>query len=149
MRIGMHTKMSLIQSGLVLLTPIQMGEVDRLTDAAGVSGASRMTALAACRAGAGVVTLEAPQTVWGIDATSLIKVIVLGFKDASGWQTLLNDERRNVIAMGPGAGVDARTRQCVIAALATRRTVGLDADALTSFVEAPADFFRAIGGLML
>jgi NAD(P)H-hydrate epimerase len=111
-----------------------------------ITGASRMTTLAASRAGAGMVTLAAPQPVWSIYATSLINAIVHSFQGASGWQALLADKRRNVIAIGPGAGVGAPTRAYVIAALATKRATVLDADALTSFAEAPEDLFSAIDG---
>ncbi len=111
-----------------------------------LTGASRMTALAASRAGAGMVTLAAPEAVWSIYATSLTNAIVRRFKGASGWQGLLEDKRRNVVAIGPGAGVGEQTRRYVIAALATRRASVLDADALTSFAEAPEDLFRAIDG---
>ena len=69
-----------------------------------------------------------------------------GFDGAQGWQALLADKRRNVIAIGPGAGVGALTRQYVVAALATKRATVLDADALTSFAEAPKDLFKAIDG---
>jgi NAD(P)H-hydrate epimerase len=111
-----------------------------------ITGASRMTALAASRAGAGMVTLAAPVAVWSIYATSLTNAIVRSFKGPADWQALLADKRRNVIAIGPGAGVGALTRQYVRAALATRRATVLDADALTSFAEAPEDLFRAIDG---
>ena len=111
-----------------------------------ITGASRMTALAASRAGAGMVTLAAPEAVWSIYATSLTNAIVRRFEGASGWQGLLADKRRNVIAIGPGAGVGPLTRRYVLAALATKRATVLDADALTSFAEAPEDLFRAIDG---
>jgi len=111
-----------------------------------IAGASRLTALAASRAGAGMVTFAAPSAVWSVYATSLINAIVLSFEGISGWQSLLADKRRNVIVIGPGAGVGALTRQYVHAALATKRATVLDADALTSFAEAPADLFRAIDG---
>jgi hydroxyethylthiazole kinase-like uncharacterized protein yjeF len=111
-----------------------------------ITGASRMTTLAASRAGAGMVTLGAPEAVWSIYATSLINAIVHSFAGASGWQALLADKRRNVIAIGPGAGVGAPTRAYVVAALGTKRATVLDADALTSFAEAPEDLFSAIDG---
>ena len=111
-----------------------------------ITGASRMTTLAASRAGAGMVTLAAPEPVWSIYATSLINAIVHSFQGAAGWQALLADKRRNVIAIGPGAGVGALTRAYVIAALATKRATVLDADALTSFAEAPEELFSAIDG---
>jgi len=111
-----------------------------------ITGASRMTAQAASRAGAGMVTLAAPAAVWSVYATSLTNAIVRAFQGAAEWQALLADARRNVIAIGPGAGVGVSTRQYVLAALATKRTTVLDADALTSFAEAPEDLFRAIEG---
>lgn len=111
-----------------------------------ITGASRMTALAASRAGAGMVTLAAPARVWSIYAASLINAIVLAFDGFPAFETLLADTRRNVIAIGPGAGVGASTRQFVLAALATKRATVLDADALTSFAEAPQDLFAAICG---
>ena len=111
-----------------------------------ITGASRMTAMAASRAGAGMVTLAAPSRVWSIYATSLIDAIVDSFDGLEEFEVLLADRRRNVIAIGPGAGVGASTRQFVLAALATRRAAVLDADALTSFAEAPEDLFRAIAG---
>jgi len=111
-----------------------------------ITGTSRMTAKAASRAGAGMVTLAAPAKVWSIYATSLIDAIVHSFDGLKEFEVLLADRRRNVIAIGPGAGVGASTRQFVLAALATKRVVVLDADALTSFAEAPRDLFQAIVG---
>lgn len=111
-----------------------------------ITGASRMTAEAASRAGAGMVTLAAPAKVWNVYATSLINAIVCSFDGLRDFEVLLADKRRNVIAIGPGAGVGSSTRQFVFAALATRRAVVLDADALTSFAEAPEDLFQAIAG---
>jgi ADP-dependent NAD(P)H-hydrate dehydratase / NAD(P)H-hydrate epimerase len=111
-----------------------------------ITGASRMTVQAASRAGAGMVTLAAPARVWSIYATSLINAIVHRFDGLQEFEALLADVRRNVIAIGPGAGVDSSTRQMVLAALATGRAAVLDADALTSFAEAPQDLFQAIVG---
>jgi len=111
-----------------------------------ITGASRMTAEAASRAGAGMVMLAAPARVWSIYATSLVNAIVRSFDGLRDFEALLADKRRNVIAIGPGAGVGSSTRQFVLAALATRRATVLDADALTSFAEAPQDLFQAIVG---
>ena len=121
------------------------GEVLILGGAA-ITGASRMATHAASRAGAGMVTLAAPSEVWSIYATSLTNAIVRSFEGPAGWLDLLADVRRNAIAIGPGAGVGASTRGYVLAALATGRATVLDADALTSFAEAPEDLFGAIMG---
>ena len=46
--------------------------------------------------------------------------------------------------IGPGAGVGERTRALVLTALSARRSLVLDADALTSFAEAPDHLFEEI-----
>ena len=111
-----------------------------------MTGASRLTALAALRVGAGLVTLAAPTSVWNVYATALTSVMVARVEDAAAFDTLLADRRKNAIAIGPGAGISSGTRQCVLAALATRRAVVLDADAITSFSECPDELFAAIDG---
>ena len=58
----------------------------------------------------------------------------------------LADQRLNAVVLGPGGGVGAAMRELVLAALAGERAVVLDADALTSFAEAPRALFAAIGG---
>ncbi|HEY8337395.1 MAG TPA: NAD(P)H-hydrate dehydratase, partial [Tardiphaga sp.] len=57
---------------------------------------------------------------------------------------LIADPRIRACVIGPGAGVGARTRDFVLALLAAKRGTVLDADALTSFAEAPEQLFDAI-----
>lgn len=114
-----------------------------------ITGASRLTARGAMRIGAGLVTLAAPAAVWPVYATSLIGVMVRAFNTAEDFGELLADQRRNAIAIGPGAGVGEGTRQAALAALKALpngRAVVLDADALTSFSTDPETLFEAIAG---
>ncbi|NEU14665.1 NAD(P)H-hydrate dehydratase [Methylobacterium sp. BTF04] len=111
-----------------------------------VTGASRLTARAAMRVGAGLVTLGAPAEVWAVYATSLTGVMVLPIHDIGDFEALLSDPRRNAFAIGPGAGVGDETRRAVLAALATKRPVVIDADAITSFASDPETLFGAIAG---
>lgn len=111
-----------------------------------VTGASRLTARGAMRAGAGLVTLAAPPETWMIYAASLTSTMVRPFNGLSGFTDLLADARRNVVAIGPGTNVSAGTRDYVLATLKARRTTVLDADALTAFAEAPQTLFDAISG---
>src|ERR1700748_2331483 len=60
---------------------------------------------------------------------------------------LLSDKRLNSCVIGPGAGVGARTCDFVLTALAAKRHLVLDADALTSFAGAPERLFEAIKAL--
>jgi hydroxyethylthiazole kinase-like uncharacterized protein yjeF len=110
------------------------------------TGAARMTARGAMRAGAGLVTLAAPTSAWAVYAGALEGTIVHAIGGVADFEALLADNRRNAIAIGPGAGVDEATRRAVLAALATRRRVVLDADALTAFASEPTALFAAISG---
>jgi hydroxyethylthiazole kinase-like uncharacterized protein yjeF len=56
----------------------------------------------------------------------------------------LGDTRLNTCVIGPGAGLGAHTRDFVLTAISAKRSLVLDADALTSFAEAPEQLFRAI-----
>ena len=116
-----------------------------LTGSASHTGAARLAARAALRAGAGLVTLASPPDALAVNAAQSTAVMVAGFDGPEGFAGLLADVRRNAILMGPGAGVGATTRRLVETALAggraraPRRGFVLDADALTSFSgEAPA-----------
>lgn len=113
---------------------------------AAITGASRLTARGAQRVGAGLVTLAAPAAAWMIYASALPGALVQVIDDRSDFSALLQDPRRNAIAIGPGAGLCDDTRKAVLAALATRRAVVLDADALTVFADDPETLFRAIVG---
>ena len=56
----------------------------------------------------------------------------------------LDDRRFNSVVIGPGAGVGGRTRDLVHTALSAKRSLVLDADALTSFADAPERLFESI-----
>ena len=112
------------------------GAVLVLSGAAHRTGAARLAARAALRSGAGIVTLASPPDAVAVNAAHLTAVMVAPFAGASDFEALLADERRRAIALGPGAGVGPALRKLVAAALtrpAERRTIVLDADALTSF----------------
>lgn len=112
-----------------------------------ITGASRLTARAAMRVGAGLVSLAVPEAVWPVYAAAMTGVMVHALpatQPQDGFADLLADPRRNAVAIGPGAGIGEPTRAAVLAALRARRAVVLDADALTSFEAAPAQLFDAI-----
>jgi len=108
------------------------------------TGAARLAARGALRAGAGLVTLLSPRDALAINATALTAVMVRVVDTVVEFAELLNDQRLNACVIGPGAGVSARTRDLVHTALSAKRHLVLDADALTSFAEAPDRLFEAI-----
>ncbi|ARP81566.1 bifunctional ADP-dependent NAD(P)H-hydrate dehydratase/NAD(P)H-hydrate epimerase [Bordetella genomosp. 8] len=111
-----------------------------------MTGAARLSALAAARIGAGLVTVAAPTPAWTVYAAALTSIMVQPVADEAAFQELLTDSRKNAIAIGPGAGISDLTRAHVQAALATRRAVVLDADALTAFTDKSGTLFHAIRG---
>ena len=109
-----------------------------------LTGAARLGARAAARAGAGLVTLAAPEAVWPIYASSLTSVIVRPMRAAADFSALIGDPRIRAVLVGPGAGVAPETRAFALAALGTGRSSVLDADALSVFGDAPSALFRAV-----
>lgn len=110
------------------------------------TGAARLAALGARRAGAGLVTIATPPAALAVYQSAEPGNLVTVCEDGAAFGRLLEDERRNAILVGPGSGVGERTRAATLAALATRRAVVLDADAITVFGAAPGDLFSAIQG---
>jgi ADP-dependent NAD(P)H-hydrate dehydratase / NAD(P)H-hydrate epimerase len=108
------------------------------------TGAARMSARGALRAGAGLVTLASPRDAMVVNAAALTAVMVHATDTVVEFAELLNDKRLNACVIGPGAGVGERTCDFVLTALSAKRHLVLDADALTSFAVAPDRLFEAI-----
>ena len=64
-------------------------------------------------------------------ATQLTAIMLRRCDDGDALAGLLEDERINVLCLGPGMGVSDRTSDLMDVALASKRRVVLDADALT------------------
>jgi hydroxyethylthiazole kinase-like uncharacterized protein yjeF len=108
------------------------------------TGAARLAARGALRAGAGLVTLASPRAALAVNAIANLAVMVRAADGADELRQLLGDRRLNAVVLGPGLGVSAGTRVLVEAALDGERAVVLDADALTSFADDSAALFAAI-----
>jgi ADP-dependent NAD(P)H-hydrate dehydratase / NAD(P)H-hydrate epimerase len=115
-----------------------------LSGGASTTGAARLAARGALRAGAGLVTIASPREALAINAAESLAVMVRPVDGATELGEFLNDKRRNVVVLGPGGGVGPQMRGEVLAALASHAAVVLDADALTSFAEHPAALSAAI-----
>jgi NAD(P)H-hydrate epimerase len=111
-----------------------------------MTGAARLAAGSARRIGSGLVTIAAPGEAVGIYSAGRPGTIVASVGDDAAFESLIADERKNALLLGPGAGVSAQTRRRVLAALGTGRPCVLDADALTVFRDDPGTLFDAISG---
>lgn len=115
------------------------------------TGAARLAARGALRAGAGLVTVATPSEALAIHATALTAIMTRVCDGPGDLSALLADRRKNAIILGPGLGVGEKTRELVRAALqgsadpgAPRRAIVLDADALTSFAGDASTLARLI-----
>jgi len=110
------------------------------------TGAARLAALAGRRVGAGLVTIAAVRSTLPAFQAAEPGNLIVEADDGAMFAHLLGDERRNAILVGPGSGTGDRTKEAVLAALDARRSVVLDADALTVFAADPGLLFRRVRG---
>jgi hydroxyethylthiazole kinase-like uncharacterized protein yjeF len=126
------------------------------------TGAARLAARAALRAGAGLVTIAAPPSAAFAVAAQVTAVMVARMAGAEAFSALLADRRLNAVVVGPAAGLAPTTADLVVAALAPTglaagsastgseasagRGVVVDADGLGVFAGRSDDLFQAIAG---
>ncbi len=108
------------------------------------TGAARLAARGALRAGAGLVTIASPNEALAVNAAASLAVMVRPVDGADELTAFLADRRFNSLAIGPGIGVNETTCELVLAALDGERAVVLDADAITSFAGEPRRLAEAL-----
>lgn len=123
------------------------GHVLVLGGGIGKGGAGRLAARSALRVGAGLVTLAVPPEALAENAAQLNAIMLREVADAAALMRILEDRRLSSICLGPGLGVGEQTRELVLTVLQMTsedgRRVVLDADALSSFADAPEALFAA------
>lgn len=108
------------------------------------TGAARLAAKAALRAGAGLVTVATPVEASAENAAHLTAIMLREADSADDLAAILADRRFTAALIGPGAGVGALTQAKSHAILRSAARAVLDADALTSFAAAPESLFPAL-----
>ncbi len=109
-----------------------------------LTGAARLAARGARRIGAGLLTLAFPGEALPMYAAGDPGNILYPMKSLSDLAILLEDSRKNVSLVGPGAGVSAETESIVMTALRGPQTCVLDADALSVFEDRVEDLIAGI-----
>jgi NAD(P)H-hydrate epimerase len=108
------------------------------------TGAARLAARGALRAGAGLVTVAGDAGALATLSAALTAIMVRKVDTAGELQSLLQDKRLNAVVIGPGNGVGKATQERVAVALASGAAVVVDADALTSFAGTPDALFKQL-----
>ncbi len=108
------------------------------------TGAARLAARAALRAGAGLVSMASPAEALAVNAAHLTAVMLLPMNGPEGLTAILADRRHNAVALGPALGVGEESAVLVETALASPAAVVIDADGLTSFAGQAHRLFTAI-----
>lgn len=117
-----------------------------VTGGRNMTGAARMAAHAAQRAGAGMVTAIVPVEAVVVYKIALTSVLVRPFRDTAGFSEFVSERRVSACLVGPGNEVNGGTRERALAALRTGKPVVLDADAITVFDDAQQLLFETISG---
>ena len=120
------------------------GHAIMLSGGVGRGGAARMAARAALRIGAGAVTIGCPPGALIENAAQLDAIMLRSVKDAGALAEVLEDDRLNVVCIGPGLGMGAPQAALLAAVLGKTgvnpRPTVLDADALGLMANEPALF---------
>lgn len=122
------------------------GHVVVVSGGVSTTGAARLAARGALRAGAGLVTIASPREALSVNAAASLAVMVRPVDGAAELTEFLADRRRNSVVLGPGSWVGQAMRERVQATLASEATAVLDADALTSFANDLAGLTTLIAG---
>jgi len=133
------------------------GHVLLLAGSVGKSGAAVLSARAAMRSGAGLVTVAAPEKAQGHIAAQLLEPMSVPLEDCEGGLARRSLQHildlcadKNVLAMGPGLGTtDAVTG--IVRGLITRSNLPMviDADALNALARDPDVLKQATGPVIL
>ncbi|MEX0953808.1 MAG: NAD(P)H-hydrate dehydratase [Rhizobiaceae bacterium] len=113
------------------------------------TGAARLAASGAARAGAGAVTVLSPSHAMLANAAHLTAIMLARIDGVDELAEFARDRKVRSFVVGPGFGVGKRARDFVVEVLgappeeARGRTLVVDADAITSFSDAPEALFAA------
>ena len=113
---------------------------------AAATGAARLSAIAAARAGAGAVTVFGPADALPELAAQLTSVMIRRVDNAADAAMALEDAKLTALALGPGFGRHDLLRQITLLALGSGvpRGLVLDADVFSAFAREPEILFKAI-----
>lgn len=114
-----------------------------------MTGAAALAALSSLRIGAGLVTIAAHPDVINVYRTASPSLMVESMPEIGRFKDHFKDMRRNVVLVGPGAGLEnpAALKKAVFDACNDddKKICVIDADALSVFEDDIRAFYKAIG----
>jgi len=114
-----------------------------------MTGAARMSARAAQRAGAGAVTVAAPSDAQTVYKVTLESIMVAPYRDTSSLQEIVEAAKVSAVLIGPGTGLVTATRERACMVLRAGKPAVLDADAISVFEGSSALLFEAVKGTVV
>jgi ADP-dependent NAD(P)H-hydrate dehydratase / NAD(P)H-hydrate epimerase len=108
------------------------------------TGAARLAAMAAARSGAGAVSICGEPQSLRVHAAHVSSIMLKPCETPAHLADMLRDKKTRAFCIGPGAGLNQRTRAMVKMALASSLPLVLDADALRLFVSDQENLFAAV-----
>jgi ADP-dependent NAD(P)H-hydrate dehydratase / NAD(P)H-hydrate epimerase len=97
------------------------------------TGASRLAAMAAQRAGAGIVCLAGPRDGLMVHANHVSSIILHDVKETTDIENLLGGKKYSASCFGPASGTTEALCRIAMGMIASGKKIVLDADAFTLF----------------
>lgn len=110
------------------------------------SGASRLSAMAGLKSGAGLVTMATAPSAVMVQATHLTAIMQRCIRDEAELGDWLSDTRLSAFVLGPGFGDLDKARAYTAMLAETGHPVVLDADGLTAFAMDADELAELFGG---
>ncbi|MBB3974419.1 NAD(P)H-hydrate dehydratase [Hansschlegelia beijingensis] len=108
------------------------------------TGAARLAAVAAFRAGAGAVTIVGERDALQVHAAHVTAIMLREPGEDGGWADILKERRVAAVAIGPGAGVGDGARLALAQARAAGCATVIDADVFSMFPGDPEGLAKLI-----
>ncbi len=123
------------------------GHVGVFSGGPSATGAARLSATAAARAGAGAVTLLSQASALQVNAAHLTSIILRKTDSFEDVEEFLSDRKPKALVFGPGLGITQKVGDVALRLIAAANGIvgGLvfDADAITTFARMPEALFAA------
>lgn len=108
------------------------------------TGAARLAARGAARAGAGLVTIAGSLEALRVHAAHVTSIMLYETAEAAALADMLNDTRKNAVVIGPALGLGGGKKELVEIALNSGAACVVDADAFSLFTDEPDELFDLI-----